>query len=149
MLGCFSLRPAAGVIVTAAGDRAVAIRNARPAGDRRRQRRPEIFRNLDKLFRAGDGDQPHHRKNAIMAVIKSAYAIFQSRENRARAPYACAFTMTIGWDWFSCVLSCRLLVGVFHRAHVLFQFDKRRTFAGVERLTTKFDGDRRSITVEV
>src|SRR5690606_24068365 len=27
-----------------------------------RQRRSEIFRNLNKLLRAGDGDQPHHQK---------------------------------------------------------------------------------------
>ena len=58
----FHLTLLLGVIIAAARDRAFAVRDTRPAGHRRCQRRAEIFGNLDQFFWAGDGDQPHHQK---------------------------------------------------------------------------------------
>lgn len=64
--------PALGVIIATAGNWAFTIRNAIAARNRSRQWSPEVLRNLNQLFWAGDGDQPHHQKKAIIAVIKSA-----------------------------------------------------------------------------
>ena len=41
-----------GDIITAAGDRAIAVRHPRATADSRRQRGTEILSNLNKLFRA-------------------------------------------------------------------------------------------------
>ncbi|CSS87091.1 Uncharacterised protein [Shigella sonnei] len=53
---------ALGVIITTAGNWAFTIRNAIAARNRSRQWSPEVLRNLNQLFWAGDGDQPHHQK---------------------------------------------------------------------------------------
>ncbi|MNS56336.1 hypothetical protein D3C72_891920 [compost metagenome] len=51
-----------GVVITAAGNHAFTVRNTLSTRDRRRQRCSEILRNLNQLFRAGNGDQPHHQE---------------------------------------------------------------------------------------
>ena len=51
-----------GVIIPAAWNWTLAIRNTISPGYRSSQRRTEIFGNLDQFFRARDGNEPHHQK---------------------------------------------------------------------------------------
>ena len=51
-----------GVIIPAAWNRALAIRNTISPGHCGGQRCTEIFGNLDQFFRAGNRNEPHHQK---------------------------------------------------------------------------------------
>src|SRR3954470_11431411 len=81
------------------------------------------------------------RKNAIMAVTKSAYAIFQAPPWATWPPFLTRLMM-MGWSFFESPAMVLLLA-----LHMALELGEARAVAGVQQLAAEFDRHLRRVAL--